>query len=73
MTAKLKDIETTRASGPPADTSSAEQPTITKQQANISSSLSPIDASSRKLRNGLILANIVGWILIVVVIKLIFF
>jgi hypothetical protein len=71
MIAKLKDIAT-GANGPPADTSSAEQP-ITKQQANIPSSLSPIDASGRKLRNGLILANIVGWILIVVLIKLIFF
>jgi hypothetical protein len=72
MIARLKDIDTTGVSGAPADPTSAERAMIA-DQANISSSPASADGSGRRLRNLLILANIAGWIVILGLIKLIFF
>lgn len=33
----------------------------------------PADGSGRKLRNALILANVAGWVAIIILIKLVFF
>lgn len=71
MIARLKDIEARGASGDPAGPS-AEQ-TMIAHQANIPSSPTSADSSDRRLRNVLILANIIGWIAIFGLIKLIFF
>ncbi|MGN6308784.1 MAG: hypothetical protein ACTHNN_04425 [Xanthobacteraceae bacterium] len=72
MIAKLKDVETPGASGLTADPLSAERAMIA-DEANISASPASADGSDRRLRNALILANIIGWILILGLLKLIFF
>ena len=72
MIARLKDVETTGTGGDPADPSPSERAMIA-DQANISSSPTSADVSDRRLRNALILANIVGWLAILGLIKLIFF
>lgn len=72
MIAKLKNTETPGVDGNPANASSAERAMIA-DQANISSSTAPADGSGRRLRNLLILANIVAWIAILGLIKVFFF
>ncbi len=72
MIARLKDVETSSASGHSADLSAAERAMIA-DEANISASPPSADGSDRRLRNALILANIIGWILILLLLKLIFF
>lgn len=42
-------------------------------EANISASRASTDGSDRRLRNALILANIIGWIVVLGLLKLIFF
>ena len=72
MIAKLKNVDTTGVSEDLATPSSAEQVMIA-HQANISSSPPSAEGSDRRLRNVLILANIAGWIVILGLIKMIFF
>jgi hypothetical protein len=72
MIAKLKNTETPDVDGHPANASSAERAMIA-DQANIPSSTAPADVSSRRLRNLLILANVVAWIAILGLIKVFFF
>jgi hypothetical protein len=72
MIARLKDVETPGTSGHPADPSSAERAMIA-DEANISASRASTDGSDRRLRNALILANILGWIVVLGLLKLIFF
>jgi hypothetical protein len=72
MIARLKDSEAKGVGGHSADPSSAERAMIA-DQANIPSSPASADGTDRRLRNVLILANIAGWIVIIGLIKLIFF
>jgi len=72
MIVRLQKIETTVASDrfvshvPPAE------PPMIADRVNISA-LPPAPVTNRRLRNWLILANIIGWIAIVCVVRLIFF
>lgn len=43
------------------------------EHADISPSPLPAEGSNRRLRNGLILANVVAWIAIIIAIRTIFF
>lgn len=70
MIARPKEIDPTNLGGPSsAEDSSAERPMIA-DQANMPM---PADGSGRKLRNALILANVAGWVVIIILIKLVFF
>jgi hypothetical protein len=72
MIARQKVTDATSDSGLSAESSSAEQAMIA-DQANIPSLPASANDSGRRLRNVLILANIAGWIIILGLIKLIFF
>jgi len=72
MIARLKDVETSSASGQSTDPLAAERAMIA-DEANISASPASADGSDRRLRNALILANTIGWIAILLLLKLIFF
>lgn len=71
MIATPKHTDPKVAGSQPAST--AERPMIAQQVDTSSSTPLPDAASGRRLRNILVLANIVGWILILVVLKLVFF
>ena len=72
MTAKLRKVEQTVANEPLVlELSSREAPMIAEHAD--CRLLQQQDPSGRRLRNRLIAANVIAWIMIVVVIRLIFF
>lgn len=71
MIVKLKQADPAADDGPGLRTPPAE-PSMIAERANIPS-LSPAAGTNRRLRNWLIFANIVAWIVIVAAIRLIFF
>jgi hypothetical protein len=72
MTVKLREVEETAANEPLVlELSSREAPMIT-EYADCRALRQP-DPSDRRLRNRLIVANVVAWIAIIALIRLIFF
>jgi hypothetical protein len=72
MTAKLRKVEETVANEPLVlEPSSREAPMIAEHAD--CRLLQPQDPSGRRLRNRVIVANAIAWIVIVVLIRLIFF
>ncbi len=72
MIAKLREVEETAANEPLVlELSSREAPMIT-EYADCRALRRP-DPSDRRLRNRLIVANVVAWIAIIALIRLIFF
>lgn len=69
MTAKLRKVEEPRANEPLVlESSSREAPMIADCHV-----LPTQDQSGRRLRNRVLLANAIAWIVIIVLIRLIFF
>jgi hypothetical protein len=72
MVAKFREVEETAANEPLVlERSSREAPMIT-EYADYRMLQRP-DPSDRRLRNRLIVANVVAWVAIIVLIRLIFF
>jgi hypothetical protein len=70
MIVRLKQIDPVAEDGPGSCAPSAE-PSMIAEHANIPSP--PAAGTNRRLRNWLIVANIVAWIVIIAAIRLIFF
>jgi hypothetical protein len=71
MIARLKQVDLAADDSPGSRARSAE-PSMIAEHADIPS-LPPAAGTNRPLRNWLILANIVAWIVIIAAIRLIFF
>ena len=72
MTAKLRKVEETAADEPLVlESSSREAPMIAEHADG--RLLQPQDPSGRRLRNRVIIANAIAWVVIIVVIRLMFF
>lgn len=71
MIVRLKQIDPVAEDGPGSCAPSAE-PSMIAEHANIPSP-PPAAGTNRRLRNWLIVANIVAWIVIIAAIRLIFF
>jgi hypothetical protein len=72
MTATLRKIES------PADNESFTPEQISREETMIAEHasgplLEPHDAPDRRLRNRIIIANIIAWIAIIILIRLVFF
>ena len=72
MTAKLRKIESPAANEPFAPEQFSREESMIAEPAS-GPLLEPHDAIDRKLRNRIILANIIAWIVIIVLIRLVFF
>ncbi len=72
MIVQLQKIETTVEGDRFVSHAPAAEPPMIADRVNISA-LPPAPATNRRLRNWLILANIVAWVAIICVIRLIFF
>lgn len=71
MTTRLQKVESTVANEPPVPEYSREEPMIADRAVRMP--LEAHDAPDRKLRNRIIFANAVAWIVIIILIRLIFF
>jgi hypothetical protein len=71
MTAPLAKVESIAANESPVPEHSSREETMTAEHA----SCSPLErnAPDRRLRNRIIIANVIVWIAIIVLIRLIFF
>jgi len=72
MTVQLQKIETTVESDRLVSHAPAAEPPMIVDRVTISA-LPPAPVRDRRLRNWLILANIIAWVAIICVIRLIFF
>jgi hypothetical protein len=73
MTAKLKKRETAAADAPFIPRATAAESPMIAEHADSGLALEQHDPSGRKLRNRLIVANVIAWIAIIAVIRLFFF
>jgi hypothetical protein len=72
MTAKINKVESTAANESLAPERFSREETMTAGHANCPV-LERRDAPDRRLRNRIIVANVIAWIAIIVLIRLIFF
>jgi hypothetical protein len=72
MTAQLTKVESTAANGSLAPEHFSREETMTGEHASCPA-LERRDAPDRRLRNRIIIANVIVWIAITVLIRLIFF
>ncbi len=72
MIAKLREVKETAANEPLALELSSRKAPMTNEYADRRLLQQP-DPSDRRLRNRLIVANVVAWIMIITLIRLIFF
>ena len=72
MIVRLQKIDTTGGDDSFAPRASSPESPMIADRANIPS-LAPVAGSNRRLRNRLILVNIVAWIVIILAIRMIFF
>jgi len=72
MIAKLQRVETTAANGPLVSELSSREAPMIAEHADCRL-LERDDLSGRRLRNRIIVANVIVWIAIIVLVRLIFF
>jgi len=73
MTATLRKVESSAANEPYAPEHSSREETMMIVEHASGPLLEPHDAPDRGLRNRIIIANVVAWIAIIVLIRLVFF
>jgi hypothetical protein len=73
MIVRLHRIDTTARDDSFSSRQPSAEPSMIAEHADISPSPLPAEGSNRRLRNGLILANVVAWIAIIIAIRTIFF
>lgn len=73
MIVRLQKIETTVGDDSPKSHRPLAEPLMIAEHANIPPSSLRAEGSNRRLRNRIILVNIVAWVAIIVVIRAIFF
>ena len=72
MTARLRKVKETVANEPPVLKTSSREASMIAEHADRRSLQQP-DPSARRLRNRVVAANVIAWIVIIVLIRLILF
>jgi hypothetical protein len=72
MTVQLKKVKSTAANDSLVPEHSSREETMTAEHASCST-LERRNAPDRRLRNRIIIANVIAWVVIIVLIRLIFF
>ncbi|MEH2512892.1 hypothetical protein V1291_004246 [Nitrobacteraceae bacterium AZCC 1564] len=73
MIVRLQKIDNTARDDSHSSRQPSAEPLMIAEHANIPPLSVPAESSNRRLRNGLILANVVAWIGIIIAIRVIFF
>lgn len=73
MIVRLHKIDTTVRDESFSSRQPSAEPSMIAEHANIPPSPLRAEGSNRRLRNGLILANVAAWVLIIIAVRAIFF
>lgn len=73
MIVRLQKIDNTVRDDSFSSRQPSAEPLMIAERANIPPSPLPAEGSNRRLRNGLILANVAAWVLIIIAVRAIFF